>query len=170
MKATIPHDMGATLPTVARLTDSRFRRARKVFRLDVADAVELTAFLHIVPPEFARWIFGWKRTSVLAAREFLADPRLNELAAPLVVENIHALSVDVGLAILKAMQDGGWRARNTAPKIVMDTIAELRANGTTPERIAEATGLRVETVWKWSRPKSNRAESQRARAAAALVL
>lgn len=166
----LPNDMGATLPRIERVTDARFRRACGVFRLDLVDAVELTAFLHIVPPDFARWIFGWKRTSVLAAREFLADPKICELAQPLVVENIHAMSVPNGLAILRAMQDGGWRPRNTAPQVVFDTIANMRADGMPPEKIAEITGLRVETVWRWSRPRSEKASAAQARAVAALIL
>jgi hypothetical protein len=168
--ATIPHDMGATLPLEQRATDPRFRRVTRRFKLDVADAVELVAFLHIVPPAHAKWIFQWGEAGVRDARQLLAHPEISKLAQPMVEENIRALNVDVGLAVLKAMRDGGWTPGKTVPKIVRDTIAELRSLGNSGAKISRVTGIPEPTISRWLHGPSKRSESRRSRAVAALVL
>jgi hypothetical protein len=162
--------MGATLPKEQRYTDARFRRVARNFKLDLADAVELVAFLHFVPPRYARWIFGWRAAGVRDAKLLMGHPQIQDLAKPLIEENIYALSVDVGLAILRAMQDGGWTPSRGAPQVVRDTIAELRAIGNRGVDIARLTGINEKTVSEWAHSRSPRGEGQRARAVAALVV
>lgn len=168
--AIIPHDMGVTLPRTARYTDARFLRVREEFKLDYADALELTAFLHLVPVHAARHIFSWNSQGQVAAHQFLRDPEWCALAKPLVEENLAALNMEAALRIFEAMKEGGWRTHCRPPPILRDMVSELRAIGNPPKLIAEKLGIPVQSVWAWTRPPSKHADNQRARAVASLAI
>src|SRR3954447_21299223 len=57
----IPFHCDALLPQAERYASLKFRRCARVFEGDASDAVELAAFLAVVPFHWARWIFHWPR-------------------------------------------------------------------------------------------------------------
>ena len=169
----LPFDLGVTLPKVERYTDARFRRVARWFdpyKLDAETAVQLVAFLHVVPPKFAKFIFGWRRG--FGAEALMLHEPFVEAAQDLVRANAESMTIEAGMAILRAMQDGGWTSRKGAPKFIKDLLRELRASGLSMPRVSALTGIPYDTVHEWSGKRDKwavRAASREARGRVGLV-
>jgi hypothetical protein len=133
----IPFHCDALLPTAERYSSLKFRRVAQHFDGDASDAVELAAFLAIVPFRWARWIFHWPRRYVL--------PKVIWAPPEFIRANREALDLDTGFAVLHAMQDGGWR-RGRLPDVVRNTVLELVHNGRAQVDVARELGLSQDQV------------------------
>lgn len=145
----IPYHVGALLPAHQRYINRQFRAIARHFRnrrLDYDDVLCLAAFLDVCPVKTcARFVFHWDRWGVKAGnavvRHYTDIARLDGL----IHANRAAISADDGLAVLRAMQDGGW-TRNPVPLIVSQALAELRHGGMSIGSISKLTGLTNEQV------------------------
>lgn len=134
----------ALLPPDQRYASLKFRRYSRWFRptkLDWWDALELVVFVETITPKAAQFVFHWGHAGVRAydrlARHVLRDSQAQDL----LLENQASVSVDDGLAVLRAMQDGGWQGYGL-PKIVRDALREIHHNrGVSMASIAHETGL-----------------------------
>lgn len=160
----IPYHMGALLPIEQRYTNLAFRRVARRFspkRLDYDDARVLAAFLALVPPRFARFIFHWDKIAVSHAkiiqREF-TDERL-------VRANWEAVDMETAIAILQAMKDGGWKS-GPLPDIVKSAVREAKHRG---RDVSKDFGLGVDQVNAIMWPRTKR-RADRARARVSLVV
>jgi hypothetical protein len=162
--------MGATLPRTQRYTDSRFRRVARIFsglKLNPRDAIELVAFLDLVPYRWARWIFGWKEPFMESVVTRLVEHKpYQRLAAPVIEHNLHGLGYADGLAIMQAMQDGGWTPKWGAPQVVKDAIKEARHRGAK----ADSFGIPRQVVYRWCSTAKARRRRDHVVAKAALIL
>lgn len=163
--APLPYDLGVTLPMVQRLTDARFRRVCRWFsvrKLDPETAVELYAFLELMPYKWSKWIFKWEYRWMPHMVKRLQAHEPYRLAAQVAIEaNLHALSVDNVLAILTAMQEGGWTTKHQTPKIIKDALRELRASGVSCVEIAKRTGLPYDRVRDYTGRRDGLGRGQR---------
>lgn len=107
----------------------KFRLIARNFRLRKVPyevACELVAFLHVVPLRHAKWIFQWNPRTVRRARFIWKHEgvQADALKSGMIEANMRAVSVDVGLALLAAMREGGWPGRGVLPDVVRMAIAE----------------------------------------------
>lgn len=137
---SLPWSVDALRPANERYASLKFRRFARKFRiynhLAYDDAAELVAFLHIVPFKWARWIFGWdmwmeKRINVLM--DHIDEPEM-------VRQNIEACDVDVGVAVLEAMRDGGW-TKGSVPEVVWRAMLDLLGQGWSQPEVARRFGV-----------------------------
>lgn len=156
------------------MTDNRFRRvATRRFsarKLDAHTAVELVAFSHLVEPYSMRAIFGWGKWWDFEWAKLANSEAHQRAAIPMIEANARALSVEAGLAILRAMRDGGWKPGKgrAMPPVVKDTLLELRARGFKGVDVAKLAGIAPGTLANWR--STRRASTARSRAAASLAL
>lgn len=137
----------ALLPTAERYASLKFRRYARWFRptkLDYGDALELVSFVEAIGGvRHARWIFHWTGQAPVKAYQ-----RLKQHVLADVEDYIHAnqasIGLDDGLAVLRAMQDGGWRGYGL-PDCVKKSIQSLLEHHSAAE-IAERLGLTNEQV------------------------
>ena len=151
---------GATLPTAQRYSDPRFRRVSRRFyprKVGEFECIELAAFLHVVPIRWARWIFQWDRYGLRAADYVLRN--FQEAAEPFADENVRAMDVADGLAVVRGMQDGGWR-HGKLPDLSRNALFELRDAGLSAKEIAALAGLTVNQVEYQFRTKDIRGKSR----------
>lgn len=166
----LPYHVDALQAPPKRYASARFRRVARVIRtdlLDYSDVVELVAFVESVGGfRYARWIFHWGygQAHVYAALREHAG-RVGEDCAR---DNLAAFGVDEGLAVLHAMQEGGWR-HGSVPWCVQMALKELRKRGKTLQSIADATGLTFTQVQRMT-GRSRRSKSRENAAFAALAL
>ena len=62
-----------------------------------------------------------------------------DLALPYAEQNVREMDVDDGVAVLRAMQDGGWR-RGKVPNVVKHSLKELRKSHKSWRLVAEHVG------------------------------
>lgn len=163
----MPYHCGALLPTEQRYTNLQFRRLSRYFRVasvDYDDAICLAAFLRVVPPQFASWIFHWTPYTAKKAHALLYYYR--EPSREYARANFSELSVEDGLRVLQAMQDGGW-TRGPLPKVVKRALKELHHLGRSVPALAKDVGLSVDQVKHaiWGARGKMKQESVRATAA-----
>lgn len=144
----VPYSCDALLPTAERFASPKFRRLARSFnpyKLDYAEAVELVAFLDMVPLAAAKFIFMWEKGlwGIEAARKLVEHPPLIEGAQPLIAANRAVVGLDDGLMVLSAMREGGWR-RGSVPEVVTQACQELRKRGWTLQEIADECGVNRE--------------------------
>lgn len=133
----IPFHADALLPDAERYASLKFRRVHHG-EWDVYDETELAAFLYVVPIRWARWIFQWDRGIARRAVRVTGNPEF-------ALANSGALDVETGVAVIRAMRDGGWR-HGTLPNVSRDALRELHHNGLNDTALAEMTGLSVDQV------------------------
>lgn len=146
----------ALLPTAERYASLKFRRYSRWFRptrFAWDEALELVAFVETIGGvKFAAFVFHWGHAGVKAyerlRKHMLAD------AQPYIRANEGSVGLDDGLAVLKAMQDGGWKSHGL-PKLVKNALASLIHAGNGPTEVARATGLSVDQVLWAVRPRRN---------------
>jgi hypothetical protein len=111
----------------------RFKRAQRVFVRDIHEAIELLAFVEAIGLHAAKHIFGWGYARVVAYKEL----RRNHLAEaqPYIRANEASMGVDDGVAVLQAMQAGGWR-RGILPKVTRQAVRQMHHEGTSLTKIA----------------------------------
>ena len=154
----LPYDCDVTLPTATRYASPKFRRFARSFdpyRLDYEDAVELVAFLQMVPIHASAYIFGWDRDGVGGARSLIQSQELFEAGQVLDEANRRLVTPPDALMVLSAMQDGGWR-RGPVPAIVTDGVRALRKGGQSLPKIAVQLGVTYEqakVIAKVRRPR-----------------
>lgn len=107
----------------------KFRLIARNFRLRKVPyevACELVAFLHVVPIGAAKWVFHWNARTIRRARVIWKreDVQADVVRSGMLDANLRAVSVDVGLAVLAAMRDGGWPGKGPLPDVVRMAIAE----------------------------------------------
>lgn len=142
----LPYACDALLPTGQRYASEKFRLLARNFRLRKVPyevACELVAFLHVVPLLHAKWIFQWndhtqRRAKVIWERE---DVQADVARTGMVEANLRACDVDVGLAVLDAMRDGGW-SRGRLPDVVRMAVAEMNHRKVPLRQIMLRTGLK----------------------------
>lgn len=83
--------------------------------------------------------------------------------------NFAACDVDVGLAVLRGLQEGGWRM-GTPPKVVDDALKQMRHDGLTMPQIQAITGLSIQRIQMatWGKSRRKVLKDGRIRAAALL--
>lgn len=143
----MPYTFDALLPTAERFASLKFRRVawRLSYKhLDWYDALELVAFVQAIGLPYARYIFHWRGLASVRAYGYLRK-HVGAEADAYIHANLSAFSLDDGLAVLKAMKDGGW-SRGKVPQIVSDALRESRKRGNTIAEIARGTGLTREQV------------------------
>lgn len=164
----LPFDLGVTLPSSERYTDSRFRRVcGNVYfhALDGRTAVELVAFFQLVNPQACAKIFGWNAITLRTSWKLFQSEAHLRAAQPLIEANARALSVEAGMRVLEALKIGGWKAAygSPTPWIVKQTLLQLRADGMKGVDVAKLAGISPHTVSTWRRtPKSGAAAAQAA--------
>lgn len=147
----LPYACDALLPTGQRYASEKFRLLARNFRLRKVPyevACELVAFLHVVPLLHAKWIFQWndhtqRRAKVIWERE---DVQADVARTGMVEANLRACDVDVGLAVLDAMRDGGW-TRGRLPDVVRMAVAELNHRKVRVRAISSRTGLSASCIY-----------------------
>lgn len=150
---TIPHNCDALLPKLERAASLKFRRFARL-HLDHDDGCELVAFLDVVPHRWAKYIFGWSEYLVGQVRSIGPMCRVPEMIAD---NNAH-WTRDDGLAVLRAMQDGGWKSGGM-PKIVVRAIWDMRDAGASLNDVAEVAGLTRDQVFIACSPRSRTTSS-----------
>lgn len=145
---SMPWTCDALLPEAERYASLKFRRIARRFdatHLDYADACELAAFLGIVPVDRARWIFQWHAAGRREALRIVEHHKDNPDVLRMVEENLVGQTVDDGLAVFKAMQDGGW-TYGKVPPIVRMAMLGLRDAGLSHAKVGEMCGITREQV------------------------
>lgn len=143
----LPYTFDALLPTHERYASDKFRRVAQYFQfrhLDWEDALELVAFVESIGFKWARYILHWKGSAVCSAYARLRH-HVGADADPYIRENVEGMGMEAGLAILKAMQDGGWK-RGRLPWMVKMALKELRKRGMSMPAIGGYVGLTVDQV------------------------
>jgi len=167
----IPFHVGALYPQTERYLDRQYRTVARRFRhkrLDYDDALCLSAFLSIVPVESARWVFLWDKYGVRAAQAVVRH--YTEPARDLVLANAAAVDVDTGLAVLRAMQEGGW-TRGPVPLVVSMALRELKHSGIGNRAISKRTRLTLDQVrWNIEGSRKSKGLESRSRALVQLAL
>lgn len=133
----IPFHADALLPEAERYASLKFRRVHDGV-WDVWDETEVAAFLYVVPIRWARWIFQWNRKVARKAVRVTGNPEF-------ALANSAALDIETGLAVIRAMRDGGWR-RGKLPDVARDALRELHHRGHADSALAKITGLSVDQV------------------------
>lgn len=154
----LPYSCDALLPIGPRYASQKFRRYARYFRLTRMtweEACELVAFLHVVPPRYARFVFHWTDRTYRKVKRLMKRSDLVEAAASWAEENRRAVTVDDGLRILDAMRDGGWRV-GMLPVVVRHAVAELRHIGWTRAEVCARTGLRLHQLKVLTNSKKRR--------------
>lgn len=133
---SLPFDCGATLPLVQRYTDQRFRAlVRKVNaqQLPPELALELSAFLKLLPRKWAAYIFHWNPRRI----------KLKGLPESLDMHyaNMKALTPEHIVALLQAMREGGWDGKGGPADLILMAMLGFRERGLTNREIATAMGL-----------------------------
>lgn len=143
----MPFHAGVLRPKIERYGDDRFRQLRhnlRPYKIDYHLALELVAFLGVVDHlPSASWMFHGKLSWRRAAK--VLQDHLGEEAKPLIRANKEALTVDDGLMMLSAMQDGGWKHGQVPPPVEMAILA-LRKRRMKDADIANFTGLTLANV------------------------
>lgn len=136
------------MPAAQRYTDFRFRRVAGKFYaddLDQADAIELACVLQLLPMNLARYAFRWKGVGIREAN--LIRERVGLLAEPYHRENLTRLTPEIGLALIHALKDGGWKGKGqTLPPVFRMMLLALRERGLNMHEIAAWTGLPYNSV------------------------
>lgn len=161
------YDCDALLPTADRYGSLKFRRVSRWFRptkLDWEDALELVAFVETIGFAYARWIFHWHGQAVVKAYARLKN-HVGAEADPLIRANHAELGPHVGVAVWKAMLDGGWPVSKYLPPLVRQSVRQLYFSGMKPNAIASLFGMPVTKVKSALRHKTG---NSRAKAAASL--
>lgn len=121
----------------------RFKRAARLFVPDWDELAELVVFVESIGgAKHAKYIFGWGHAQVRAyhvIRKHGLDHVQAEISA-----NRASFGLDDGLAVLSAMQAGGFKG-GQLPKVVRDALREAHVH-MTYEEIAKATGLKYDQV------------------------
>ena len=145
---TMPWTFDALLPAEQRYSSLKFRRVARRFdptRLDYADAAELVAFVRTVDLKHARWMFHWAGAGVREMDRLLKHLSADANVERMVQENHDRTTRADGLAMLKAMRDGGWRQGSVPPGLRM-ALLDMRDAGLSQPKIAEMTGLTHDQV------------------------
>jgi len=141
--------MDALLPADKRYTSLKFRRVARRFdatRLGFDDAAELVAFVETVDGvRHARRIFQWGVVGEAEAVRLVTHMKQFPQIATMVQENHEGLTRAEGLAVLGAMQDGGWR-HGSVPAVVRMALLDLRDSGLSQEKVGLACNLTREQV------------------------
>lgn len=136
----------ALLPTAERYASLKFRRFSRWFRptkLAWDDALELVAFVETIGLKHARFVFHWHGQAGVKAYARLRQHMLDE-AQPYISANVASLGLDDGLAVLRAMQDGGWQSHGL-PNVVRMAIQTLLVDHNAAQ-VARKLGLTVDQV------------------------
>lgn len=145
----MPWSCGALLPAEQRYTSHKFRRFARRFdatRLGFDDAAELVAFVETVDGvRHARRIFQWGVVGEAEAGRLVTHMKQFPQIDTMVRENHEALTRAAGLAVLGAMQDGGWR-HGSVPAVVRMALLDMRDAGMSQEKVGLETGLTREQV------------------------
>lgn len=140
----VPWSSDALLPTAQRYASDKFRRVAgrlEAHRLDYAEAAELVAFLSLMTFRHASYIFHWKNCMKPKVDALVAHIHEPEMAR----ENLARIDRADGLAMLAAMQDGGF-TRGGVPNAVRMALLELRDDGMSHEAVGKLVGLPREQV------------------------
>lgn len=141
----------ALLPRAERYASLKFRRVSRRFRsrrLDYGDAIELAAFLDVVPVRFARWLFDWDKYGISAAQAIQRHYR--DLAEEYAKANHASVRVEDGIDLLRLLMAEGWNPRfGGYPKISKRSLRALRHDGVEPLALARELGMTVDQV-KWA--------------------
>jgi hypothetical protein len=133
----------------------RFARSFDPYRVDYEDAVELVAFLDLVPVASAKYVFGWTPYGQESARKLSQHVPVVEGAEPLAEANRRLVSLTDGLRVLSAMQDGGWTG-GRVPDVVSMAVKGLRKDGKSLMEIAQALGVTHEQAKTMARVRSGK--------------
>jgi len=110
-----------------------------------SDAAELVAFVRTVDLKHARWMFHWAGAGVREMDRLLKHLSADANVERMVQENHDRTTRADGLAMLKAMRDGGWRQGSVPPGLRM-ALLDMRDAGLSQPKIAEMTGLTHDQV------------------------
>ena len=145
----IPWDCDAIKPLNERSASQKFRRVRRWFeptRLEYGEACELVAFVDLVPIKTAKWIFDWYQVPMRRNVQLLVDHlRDDETVRAMITDNMAHWERADGLAVLRAMQEGGW-TKGTVPPIVRAALLDLHDAGMSRSQVAESVGLTLDQV------------------------
>ena len=108
----LPYACDADKPIAQRYASMKFRLIARSFRLRKVPyevACELVAFLHVVPMRYAKWVFHWTPAGERCVKRIWdrADVQEDARRSGMIEANLRAVDVDVGVAVLAAMRDGG---------------------------------------------------------------
>jgi hypothetical protein len=170
----LPYHCDALLPQAERYASLKFRRLAQRIEIKLLtweDLIELIAFVESIGGvKYARYIFMWKGRAVVRAYRRLKK-YVGDAADAAVAANQSHMGVDVGLAVLTAMLEGGWKGKRTLPPVVKMSLKALRKQGNTISAISKATGLSREQVkTACDVRRKDGARSERAAAYSALAL
>lgn len=126
--------------------DDRFKRAQRLFVKEWDEAVDLVGFVEAIGVPAARWVFGWGLARVRAYERLKQHVGADGYHAMLAYQS--SFGVDTGVAVLRAMQRGGWK-RGKLPKVVKDALRQLHHEGLTLPDIARLVGMKRDAV-EWA--------------------
>lgn len=158
----MPYHAGVLRPKIERYSGDKFRQLRQTinpYKIDYQLALELVAFLGVVGnlAAAARMFQGganWKRSARIL------QEHLKEDAEPFIQANKEAMTVEDGLMMLSAMQDGGWKM-GSIPAPVEFAVLDLKKRGMTHPEIADRLGLKPSTVARISTAGRRRDRSRK---------
>lgn len=169
----VPYCGGTLLPAEQRYTSPIFRRLRRIDQaewLSLEEAAELVAWMRIVGPVGAKWMFQWNTWRARQARRLLAHPPVLAASEPYYQANLAAITEEDGIAAFVAMKEGGWN-KGWMPEICRQAFRARRKRGATLRELAEEFGVSISRMSDWCTPRKPNAErGRRAAAVAALVL
>jgi hypothetical protein len=116
-----------------------------VTRLDYADACELVAFVETIGWPAARHVFGWVPNAKRHYERLRDHLKGFGHVQAMVEQNVAEPTREDGLAVLRAMQDGGWK-QGWVPPIVRLAVLDMRDAGMSQPKIAKALGLTRDQV------------------------
>jgi hypothetical protein len=148
----------ALLPTAERYASPKFRRVARTFNaydLDYGDALELVAFLGVLPVYFSRHVFHWKGTGIANANLLLGHESLVKDAQPFVEDNLQRIDEGDGLMMLTAMIDGGW-SRGKTPVWSRRALQAGWDRGESAAAQAKAVGLTRDQIQYMRTPRKRR--------------
>lgn len=130
---TVNFSCDAMLSTSERYASHKFRRVSRWFSGDEDDALELVAFLALVPIKNARWIFHWSAHGVALAKGLVDQYGSDDRVLFMVRENGLRVGYADGLHLYHAMVDGGWKGGGLPRVVVMAFRHALKVHGSIPK-------------------------------------
>lgn len=146
----VPFDCDALLPIEQRFVSQKFRRLSRFIyprKLDWGDAAELVAFTQFLGgTKYATPIFGWGARSVYNVGKLLTYRELLEDAKPLLDQNLAQVQAEDGFAVLRALQQNGWKEGQLPVWVKQALMEEHHQTGITTREQAEKHGLSYNQV------------------------
>ena len=161
----IPYSCDATLPRAERYASEKYRRFSRRFRPKIllwSEILELYGWMKFLnSPANLQLLMLWEERTIKFVRYVMKDPDVVRAGQPYVDANFASATMEDGFAVLRALQDNGWKSGNI-PKIVKMALAEeWHTTGISTAKQAEKHGLTLDQCRFMRSPRRKRADPSR---------